>query len=237
MSVQMAGVGAGDPARRRAGWGRLCGRASSRSKAPEALAPQARSRSTCGRCETQAMRRSWASACTATGCAPRRSISSRKRPYSASSVVAAGVRYQVAPSKRSSRALPTPAVSAPASGWPPTKRGSWRTSFSASFVEPTSLTTQSGRSGQAPGRRFARAHPTGAAAKTTCAPATAAGMSARLLVDGTLAQGARKRRADRGHSRTPARRREPAPPGRSIRRSARPRATATLTGAHAFTRR
>ena len=39
---------------------------------------------------------------------------------------AVGVRYQVAPSKRSARACSTPAVSAPASGWPPTKRGSSR---------------------------------------------------------------------------------------------------------------
>ncbi len=36
----------------------------------------------------------------------------------------AGVRYQVAPSKRSSRACSTPAVSAPASGCPPMKRWS-----------------------------------------------------------------------------------------------------------------
>ena len=36
----------------------------------------------------------------------------------------AGVRYQVAPSKRSSRACSTPAVSAPASGCPPMKRSS-----------------------------------------------------------------------------------------------------------------
>ena len=36
----------------------------------------------------------------------------------------AGVRYHVAPSNRSARACSTPAVSAPASGWPPTKRSS-----------------------------------------------------------------------------------------------------------------
>ena len=35
-----------------------------------------------------------------------------------------GVRYQRAPSKRSARAFSTPAVSAPASGWPPMKRSS-----------------------------------------------------------------------------------------------------------------
>src|SRR4051795_10726573 len=37
-------------------------------------------------------------------------------------VLSVGVRYQRAPSNRSLRALATPAVSAPASGWPPTKR-------------------------------------------------------------------------------------------------------------------
>ena len=44
----------------------------------------------------------------------------RARPRSAR----AGVRYQAAPSKRSARACSTPAVSAPAIGWPPTKRSS-----------------------------------------------------------------------------------------------------------------
>ena len=47
-----------------------------------------------------------------------------RRSSSSPSVRAAGVRYQVAPSKRSSRACSTPPVSAPASGCPPTKRRS-----------------------------------------------------------------------------------------------------------------
>ena len=54
-----------------------------------------------------------------------------------------GVRYQVAPSNRSARACWTPAVSAPASGWPPTKRGSSCAATTARLVEPTSVTTQS----------------------------------------------------------------------------------------------
>ena len=59
-----------------------------------------------------------------------------------------GVRYQRAPSKRSSREPSTPAVSAPASGWPPMKRsapGALSTASSrARFVEPTSVTTVPG---------------------------------------------------------------------------------------------
>ena len=58
-------------------------------------------------------------------------------------VVGAGVRYQVAPSNRSARACSTPAVSAPASGWPPTNRGSSCAATTARLVEPTSVTTQS----------------------------------------------------------------------------------------------
>ncbi len=108
--------------------------------------------STCGRCETLAIRRSWASGSIATGRAPMRSISPRRRstahgaastegvalasadaapspdsslaplgepaPAADHAAPAAGVRYQVAPSNRSSRALATPAVSAPAE-WVP----------------------------------------------------------------------------------------------------------------------
>ena len=39
-------------------------------------------------------------------------------------MIAVGVRYQVASANRSARACSTPEVSAPASGWPPMKRGS-----------------------------------------------------------------------------------------------------------------
>ena len=81
--------------------------------------------STCGRCETAASiavvglgvdrRRAAPRARAAAGAGARRGPP-RSR--------AAGVRYQVAPSNRSARACSTPAVSAPASGWPPTNRGS-----------------------------------------------------------------------------------------------------------------
>ena len=56
----------------------------------------------------------------------RRSPSGSRCTRSSSTplVVGCGVRYQVAPSKRSSRACSTPETSAPASGWPPTKRSS-----------------------------------------------------------------------------------------------------------------
>src|SRR4029453_14831344 len=56
-------------------------------------------------------------------------------------VAAVGVRYQVAPSKRSSRACSTPAASEPASGWPPTKRGLPAAPTTVGVVQPTAGTT------------------------------------------------------------------------------------------------
>src|SRR5919201_2034638 len=63
-------------------------------------------------------------------------------------VVGVGVRYQVAPSNRSARAWCTPAVSAPASGCPPTKRGSAWAATTARFVDPTSPGAQALAGGQ-----------------------------------------------------------------------------------------
>ena len=83
---------------------------------------------------------------------PRRAGAGARR--ACPSVRAVGVRYQTAPSKRSPRACATPAASAPASGWPPTKRGSPpAASTTGAFTDPTSLTTQSG-----PAARSASAH-------------------------------------------------------------------------------
>ena len=73
----------------------------------------------------------------------------------------------------------TPAVSAPASGCPPTKRSSRARPRRARLVEPTSLTTQSRRRAAERERARSRASaPTGAATNTTSAPATAPATSA-----------------------------------------------------------
>ena len=79
-----------------------------------------------------------------------------------------GVRYQRAPSNRSARAFSTPEVSAPASGWPPMKRGSSpRAAIASRLTEPTSVTAVSspaassasrGQLGQRPDRRRAEDH-------------------------------------------------------------------------------
>ncbi len=109
----------------------------------------------------QAMRRSWAAAETVRGLAPRRLIRSRRR---SSSVGVLGgesaVRYQLAPSNRSSRAYATPVVSAPASGCPPKKRRSRRGVVQrqlgrADVADDAVLP----RHGRAPRRRSPRARP------------------------------------------------------------------------------
>ena len=81
--------------------------------------------STCGRCETAAIRRSWRSASIDLRPRAERRRAARAGARAARRAsLAVGVRYQVAPSNRSARACSTPAASAPASGWPPTKRSS-----------------------------------------------------------------------------------------------------------------
>ena len=88
------------------------------------------------------------------------------------------MRYQVAPSKRSARACSTPEVSAPASGWPPMKRGSSRAATTARLVEPTSRDGAVGRARRpAPRPPRPRAPPTGAATNTSSAPSTASASS------------------------------------------------------------
>ena len=113
-----------------------------------------------------------------------------------------GVRYHVAPSKRSARACSTPEVSAPASGWPPMKRGSSRAPTTARLVEPTSRDGAVGRRARpAPRRPRAPSAATGAATKTSSAPSTALGDARR----GVLDRPARERRVadggDPGRSR------------------------------------
>ena len=100
---------------------------------------------TWGRWLTAAITRSWTSASMTAGRAPRPVSRRCRRSSRVPCVVAVGVRYQVAPSKRSSRACSTPAASEPASGWPPTKRGSRAASTTVRLVEPTSVTTQRAR--------------------------------------------------------------------------------------------
>ena len=67
-----------------------------------------------------------------------------RRSYSTPDVARGRRQVPGRPSNRSARACSTPAVSAPASGWPPTNRGSSWAATTARLVEPTSVTTQSG---------------------------------------------------------------------------------------------
>src|SRR5918994_1623829 len=100
--------------------------------------------STCGRWLKTATSRSCVLASTATGRAPTSTTKRWSRSYSSPPDCSCGVRYQMAPWKRSARACSTPAVSAPAIGWPPTKRGSAVRLTRSCLVEPTSETTVSG---------------------------------------------------------------------------------------------
>src|SRR5664279_5182543 len=181
MSVQMALLA---PATRVASrkLGPTAGRRSDSSPSRPAACVTSRLASTCGRCETQAIRRSWVSASMALGRAPKLTSSRCRRSYSTPAVLpCAGVRYQLAPSKRSSRACSTPAVSAPASGCPPTNRSSEPASASSRLVEPTSLTTQSGPAAASARRTVSASAPTGAATNTTSASATAEPMSSAAM--------------------------------------------------------
>ncbi len=119
---------------------------------------------------------------------------------------ASGVRYQSAPSNRSSRACSTPAVSAPASGCPPMKRGSRPASATARLVEPTSLTTQSGPARrERVARRSPRARRRGGDEHDVRAR-DRAGDVRGLRVDRAQLQGACAAPRDRGHSRCTLRR-------------------------------
>ena len=88
---------------------------------------------TCGRWLTVAISRSCASASIACGRAPRSATVRCSRSYWRPPERSVGVRYQRAPSKRSARALSTPDVSAPASGWPPMNRSRAAPSGSAAI--------------------------------------------------------------------------------------------------------
>src|SRR5215211_3060279 len=128
---------------------------------------------TCGRWLKTATSRSCVSASTATGRAPTSMTKRCRRSYRSPPDCSCGVRYQTAPWKRSARACSTPAVSAPAIGWPPTKRGSAVRLTRSCFVEPTSVTSVSGPEASSAARTSSGSAPTGAQAKQSSAPATA----------------------------------------------------------------
>src|ERR671910_2465830 len=129
--------------------------------------------STCGRWLKTATSRSCVSASTATGRAPTSTTKRWSRSYSSPPDCSCGVRYQTAPWNRSARACSTPAVSAPAIGWPPTKRGSGVRSTRSCLVEPTSVTSVSGPDASSAARTSAGRTPTGAHAKQSWAPSRA----------------------------------------------------------------
>src|SRR3954447_7680914 len=109
----------------------------------------------------------------ASGRAPKATTSRCSRSYNSPDERSCGVRYQTAPWKRSARACSTPLVSAPATGWPPTKRSSSIASTRARLVEPTSLTTQSLPAASSAPRTWPGSAPTGPQAKQTPAPSSA----------------------------------------------------------------
>jgi hypothetical protein len=207
-------------ARARRGWRGRC-RATARGSAPatrvrrgssgrsaEALAAERAAAcatstlaTTCGRCETAAIMpvvgvgvdrgRLGAEA----GDEALQALEQRAR-----TVVEVGVRYQTAPSKRSSRAWATPAASLPASGWPPTKRSSPLAATTARFVEPTSVTRQPGGAARGPRRRLGQP-PSGTA--TTAASRRRA---RREVVVGLVDRAGGERLGRVGRSRGPSRR-------------------------------
>src|SRR3954447_24501833 len=109
----------------------------------------------------------------ASGRAPKATTSRCSRSYNSPDERSCGVRYQTAPWNRSARACSTPLVSAPATGWPPTKRSSSIASTRARLVEPTSLTTQSSPAASSAPRTWAGNAPTGPQARQTPAPSSA----------------------------------------------------------------
>ena len=187
--------------------------------------------STCGRCETVAIRRSCVSASIAAGARRGRRAAGagarRARPRCAR----VGVRYQVAPSNRSARACSTPAVSAPASGWPPMKRWSSTAATTARLVEPTSVTTQSpARRPPAPRATTPGSTPTGAATNAASAPSTAsAAVGARRVDRAALDRARRARPAPGSKPRDLAPRAARARRARPSRRSGRRRRPRRVT--------
>src|SRR5215216_2647835 len=135
---------------------------------------------TCGRWLNTATSRSCVAASTATGRAPTSTTNRCSRSYRSPPDCSCGVRYQTASWKRSARACSTPAVSAPAIGWPPTKRGSGVRLTRSCLVEPTSVTTVSGPDASSAARTSSGRAPTGAQAKHRSAASSASSTDAAV---------------------------------------------------------
>src|SRR5919202_364285 len=133
--------------------------------------------STWGTCDTAAITRSCVAASMATGRAPSPVTRRCRRSSRTPEVPVVGVRYQVAPSNRSARACSTPAASLPASGWPPTNRGSPLRATTARLVEPTSVTAQPGGAAASTRATVSGRAPTGTATTAASAPASAVSRS------------------------------------------------------------
>ena len=140
-----------------------------------------------------------------------------------------GVRYQVAPSNRSARACSTPEVSAPASGWPPTNRGSSSAATIARLVEPTSVTTQSaGAAASTAADRLGQRRPPARRRTRPRRRATASATSSHARSIAPRSSGASRAPPARVVTPRPKRRGARARPARSSRRSARRRRRAIL---------
>ena len=182
--------------------------------------------STCGRWLTAAISRSWAA-----GVDRLRPGAERRRRCAAGgrragrSERSVGVRYQRAPWKRSARAFSTPAVSAPASGWPPTKRSSSPSAATSSrLVEPTSVTTRlraAGRERRA--RLLGQRRRPAPAQKTTLGALEAAATESAARSSAPSSTRPLQPSPGRGRSPPPRRRAAAARRARSSRRSGRRR--------------
>src|SRR3954453_11846904 len=169
---------------------------------------------TCGRWLTVAITRSCVAASSARGRAPSsvtaRWMRSKWTPLERS----VGVRYQRAPSKRSARAFSTPAVSAPASGWPPMNRSSPPSaSTSSPLVEPTSVTTVSGPEAASASRACSGSAATGPAQNTRSAPsqASATEPAPRSIAPSSTARASRSGRRPQPTTSASSRRRAASP--------------------------
>ena len=160
-------------------------RASRRSAVPRARTPPAAwatstLASTCGRCETQAIRRSWALGVDRLRAARRdaRSGSAGARTAPGSLTSARREVPDRALEQILARAARRPAVSAPASGWPPTKRRSRRASLERALggADVADHAVRAG-AGERLATRPRASAPTGAATNTTSASARRAPMS------------------------------------------------------------
>src|SRR5918996_2857545 len=175
------------------------------SVSPCAAAREARTFArTCGRWLKTATARSCATGSTATGRAPTSTTKRCSRSYRRPSEWGSGHRYQTAPWNRSPRACSTPAVSAPAIGWPPTKRGSPISSSRLCFVEPTSVTAQPGPAAASASRTSAGSAPTGAQAKQRSAPSTASATEAAARSIAPRSRATRSRSGSRPYPTTSA---------------------------------